>query len=66
MIPEPMAGTQGRKMGIKRSKAREIWFNLFKSIVGFLSFFCSLEDEMQPVNAYVCLPKALLCSQFAP
>lgn len=27
------------KMGIKRGKAREIWSNLFKSIVDFLSFF---------------------------
>lgn len=51
-------------MGIERGKVREIWSNLFKSIVGFLSFFCSPEDEIQPVNAYVCLPKALLWSQF--
>lgn len=49
-------------MGIERGKAREIWYNLFKSIVDFLSFFCSLEDEMQPVNIYVFLPKALLWS----
>lgn len=55
----------GRKIGIKRGKVREIWSDLFKSVVDFLSFFCSLEDEMQPVNAYVCLPKALLWSQFA-
>lgn len=55
----------GWENGNKRDEAREIWSDLFKSTVGFLSFFCPLEYDMQPVNAYMYLLKTLLWSQFA-